>query len=200
MSGLQELYDEHGRGTDKEFAGRTINSIREHIDRLCEICRVVHSLAPESILDAPCATGLITALVTSPERRVVGLDISSVYCDMAKEMYGVQTVCVDIRDYRPEERFDLVMGMEILEHVEAPLEIFRALVRCSKRYVLVSTPEEHGAVDGTYHVRRVCSDDLSIWANMAGLTKVKQWFLPSMFCEKPKWQGWNFLLGEVRDA
>jgi len=196
---LADIYNEHGKGTAENLPAVIVNGLREHIDRVAEICKVVYSLKPKSLLDAPCATGLITTLVKwylDGPTRVLGIDISEAYCNIAKHTFGLDVVCTDMLSWNTDEQFDVVMCLEMLEHVPNPQDYVTKAASLSSKWVLLSIPLEAMPVDGVIHVDKIHPTALWDWAINAGLQVERMWVLPSAFCEKPKWLGWIFLLGE----
>lgn len=200
MSNLAEIYNEHGKGTMKTFIPSLLNALRENIDRFDEICKTVYGLKPESILDAPCNMGLISSLVShclNGPKRVVGIDISEPLVMIAKELFGIEAYQADILTFDPRCDFELVMCTEFLEHVHNPQDYLRKLKSLSRKWVFLSVPIEAMPVDGIHHVAHISPAQLYDMAVETGIKVDKLWVLPSVFCEKPKWLGWTFLLGRV---
>ena len=196
----RELYNQHASGTHAEFTKLLLNGLREHIDRLAEISKTVYALHPQSVLDVPCNMGLITSLVSmylNGPKRVVGVDVSDEYVRMAREYFNVNAIQADMLTYQPDEKFELVMCMEMLEHVPNPEDYVKKACELSSKWVLISVPIEAEPVDGEIHVRKVHPTELWDWLVGAGAHVARMWTLPSAFCEKPKWLGWMFALGEI---
>ena len=202
--GLRQLYEEHDAELYASFPA-LVNGLREHIDRIYKVCSLVQVLAPASLLDIGCNRGLFGSLVRlngGPVKRVVGVDISRLSCAYAKEQMGYdETHQLDASaPFNLSEQFDLVLCMELLEHVPQPAAVIRNVAHHLKpgALALFSCPEERGELDGQIHVRRVTASELSHWVELENLQLRQTFFLPSLFCEKPKWQGWNFVLASKR--
>src|SRR5262245_36753356 len=75
---IQELYEMHDEESIRDFP-TLVNGIREHVDRITEVCRIVQVLAPHSVLDVGCRYGLFGSMLRlghGSVKRVVGVDIS----------------------------------------------------------------------------------------------------------------------------
>lgn len=197
---IQALYEEHDGEMLPHF-GNLINGLREHIDRLNAVCSLIWDLKPETLLDIGCNKGLFGALARwnhGPVQRVVGVDISRLSRRYAKEVMGYDDAYVlnASEPFDLRERFDLVLAMEIIEHVPAPENVVQNVVRHMKDdgFAILSCPVEYGDLDGEFHVRNVNVNQLEDLARHNGLVIRDLSFLPSKFCEKPKWQGWNILV------
>lgn len=200
MVDLEKLYETHASEAAKKFVENTRTALREHFDRFYEVAKIVRRLDPASILDAPCGTGVLLDVVSHVNyrpRRVVGVDISATNCQIARTLYGHDVLELDLLHYYPADKFELVMCMELLEHLHnAPIYVKKAL-SLSSRWALFSVPVESGSIDGTYHVRKIHPTELREWVENAGGVLKEMWMLPSLFCEKPHWLGWMYVLAEV---
>lgn len=199
------LYEDAVRNMarDGQLFKALLNNLREHIDRFHEISSIVKDLGPTSVLDVGCSLGTIGSLLRwsyGPVKELVGLDWVDDCCIFCVEHMGYdRAVRGDAECYYPElhGNFDLVLCLEVLEHVVEPKAIVTNCLTWSKRWVLFSTPVEMGGIDGEFHVRKVTPEDLASWIKKTQIPikYYKQHFLPSEFCE-PHWQGWNFTLVE----
>lgn len=195
---IQQLYDnEYGPDTVSD----TINSFREHADRIAYVMALVKELEPESILELGCGKGLLGQMFRWQRgyapKVLDGVDISTVVinrCTMYDNMYQLN-LC---EPFQLAQKYDLVLLMEVLEHVPDPVAVMANALRHTKNRLIISTPEEE-SIDGVIHVRHVVPQDHYDWLIAAGLQKAKvsRQFLPSLFCEKPHWKGWNFTAVEV---
>lgn len=202
-SKLEELYEAHAIDNAKRFIENTRTALREHVDRFAEVARVVAELRPSSILDAPCGPGVLLDIVASgpyQPRRVVGIDISETNVWIVRNLYGHEALALDVIHYYPSERFELVMCMELLEHLEDSEFYVGKILTLSKKWALFTVPVEAGEVDGTYHVRKVHPTEIVKWVEKAGGTIKRIWMFPSSLCEKPHWIGWIFALAEVKSG
>ncbi len=76
----------------------------------------------KSILEIGCATGDLLALLKSQGASVKGLEISEFAADVARQR-GLDVSTGRIEEYvkSTSQRFDIVIGMEVIEHVTSPL-------------------------------------------------------------------------------
>lgn len=196
---IQQLYEEHGFGEGSFHI--FLNGMREHIDRLHHVSSLIWKIAPESILDIGCQRGHFGSLALwnhGPVKRVVGVDINRLALRDAKAAGYHDAYCRNAGEtFDLVERFDLVLCMELIEHVPDPMITIKNVQRHLKDdggLALFSCPEEHGEIDGEFHVRRVHKHELERWVTDTGMQIRDSHFFPSEFCEKPKWQGWNYVI------
>ena len=97
----------------------------------------VERIAPgERVLDVGCGKGeLARDLAERAGARVVGIDVSPRYLAFARERSvhaNVEYVQADVLTWRPEERFEVVVLSNVLEHVEDRAGLLRALVASAR--------------------------------------------------------------------
>ncbi|MCU0490239.1 MAG: class I SAM-dependent methyltransferase [Chloroflexaceae bacterium] len=103
-----------------------------------------------SILDAGCGEGIalhrVLALsgTATPMPTLVGLDNSLGALKIARTLQTRQSFTSgDLLNLPfPDKRFDLVVSMEVLEHLENPHLGLQELCRVSRRWLLLSVPNE----------------------------------------------------------
>jgi len=195
---IQKLYETEYSGFDDYLY--LLNGFREHADRLMYIMKMVHSLEAASLLDVGCNRGLFGALCNwnhRPFMRMVGVDIVPGLLQRAKETHGYDSaILLNVSDpFYLSETFDLVLCMEVLEHVPDPGTVIENCFRHATKNIIFTTPEEEGDIDGVIHVRKINLDALAEMVCRPGW-KLHQSFIPSIFCEKPHWQGWNCVRAE----
>jgi len=97
-----------------------------------------HSL---SICDAGCAEGIGTKILSEQfsSSQVLGVDFSEQAIGIAKETY---TDCnFDVRNVKTmEDKFDVVISSNVLEHFSEPQKVMNNLVRCSNAYCILLLP------------------------------------------------------------
>jgi len=100
----------------------------------------------ERALDAGCGEGFAAMNLSAkyPDARLFGVDISDQAVRMAKETFPEMPAIVGDVTMLPfnDKQFDLVTSLEVLEHLPQPelaVEMYRKL---SRRYVLLSVPNE----------------------------------------------------------
>lgn len=163
---------------------------------------IVQGLRAKRILDIGCNRGLVGYMLhgVAFETEVVeGVDFSKVALDLAQKVCMYDAVhCLDAtRPFDLGRVFDLVLCLELLEHVSDPQQVIENVAKHAAPWALFSTPIELGETDGQVHVRCVPMDQLLEW--LAPHFEIhRASAVESHFCEKPKWQGWNLVLGRKR--
>ena len=136
---------------------------RKHFHYYDEVARLARRHAPGggSVLDVGAAdTELLHRLDWF--RRRVALDRRP-----ARTHPGVERVVSDFRDYRPSEGFDLVLCLQVLEHLEQP-EVFTRKLLLTGRLVIISVPYLWPAALHPTHVQDPVDEaKLVTWAGRA---------------------------------
>ncbi|HWT25119.1 MAG TPA: class I SAM-dependent methyltransferase, partial [Solirubrobacteraceae bacterium] len=104
--------------------------------------------APESVLDVGCGEGVLTQrwALALPGRPVVGVDLDDPALRAEWARHAAPNL--DYRVMRAEAldfadgAFDLVAGLEVLEHVPDPERALAEMARVARRHLLVSVPRE----------------------------------------------------------
>jgi SAM-dependent methyltransferase len=87
-------------------------------------------LVPGTLLDMACGVGYGTALLVSAIPQIseaVGVDVSPAAVDYACRQYArgrVRFECADAMTYSPGVRFDNIVSLETVEHVDDPVKLF----------------------------------------------------------------------------
>lgn len=113
---------------------------------LQEISEMSRRVAPDSLLEVGCGEGFLARHLRTwlPNCRITGIDLTETIIDEAVRAdrslhFSAQSV------YRlafPSESFDLVVGAEVLEHLESPRDALREIFRVTRKYALLSVPRE----------------------------------------------------------
>jgi 2-polyprenyl-3-methyl-5-hydroxy-6-metoxy-1,4-benzoquinol methylase len=110
-----------------------------------ELGRIVSELRPGSVLDAGCGEGetlerlhgLLPCDVQGFDNNPACVEFAAArlpsYTFSAGDVYHITSA---------SNRFDVVLCLEVLEHLDEPALALRELVRVSSRYVVVSVPNE----------------------------------------------------------
>jgi len=120
--------------------------------RLEDVTKVVAKNAPyEQILDFGCGSGVLLPYLAEQSRNVLGLDIELSPYEMMKKyisfpaniqvMDGKQTSLQDL----PPDSFDLIIALDVLEHVPDLSATFDQLMRLLKpgKNLIISVPTEN---------------------------------------------------------
>jgi len=111
-----------------------------------QIASLLKATGAKRILDAGCGEGFVVSYLLQENDRlaITGLDCSLEALDMARQM--VSGVLFDVGDLREmpysDDDFDLVMCLEVLEHLPNPHEGLRELRRVTSAHCLLSVPHE----------------------------------------------------------
>lgn len=113
---------------------------------LKEISKEIENLSVDSLLDVGCGEGLGLEKLLRKHfpKKVYGVDINSNALKIAKNtLPNVVFEKGDIKNLRFKENiFDLVIALEVVEHVRDFNTSINELVRVSKKYILISVPWE----------------------------------------------------------
>lgn len=110
-----EIWDKEGQGTWRRYPG-------------CfgRICWAVGHF--NEVLELGCGTGILARQLLAFANTVTGLDISEVaIAQLPKEVKGVVSILPDIPF--PDSSFDVVVGTEVLEHIDDDEGCVREAVR-----------------------------------------------------------------------
>lgn len=105
----------------------------------------IRAAAPGSLLDAGCGEGLaMSRLGDAIPSDVTGFDVSEDAIARCKEAHPHGTFTVEDITSLPyaDGSFDLVMCLEVLEHLDRPADALAELARVSRGHLLVSVPHE----------------------------------------------------------
>jgi len=102
---------------------------------------------PISILDYGCGVGSLSLYFGSKGNTVVGVDISKIATALANESalnLGLSSNCkfMNMRSLKKEERFDLILCIEVIEHIQKDKELLQRLHALCKKNgkIILSTP------------------------------------------------------------
>lgn len=110
---------------------------------------------PGQMLDAGTGFGQHTYFVlkTFPEAQVLAVDVKQDYLDNARRFmdqtpYGsrVRWAWADLTQFDSAERFDFILSVDVMEHIEDDRGVFRNFARVLRPggYVLINTPSDQG--------------------------------------------------------
>lgn len=120
--------------------------VRRLIDRFhARLREIVAPLRPESVLDAGCGEGeTIARLAGLLPARVAAVDVSPEAVEFtARRFPAVEVARESVLELPFEDgAFELVLCLEVLEHLDDPRAAIAELGRVSSRDVVVSVPHE----------------------------------------------------------
>jgi 2-polyprenyl-3-methyl-5-hydroxy-6-metoxy-1,4-benzoquinol methylase len=103
-----------------------------------------------SILDIGCGTGcFITLPIAQLGYTLVGLDLDKSSIDTANELNicpNAQFLCKRVEDFPADEKFDVIICSEVLEHLQKPQELIFEMAHRLKSdgMLLVTVPNGYG--------------------------------------------------------
>jgi ubiquinone/menaquinone biosynthesis C-methylase UbiE len=118
---------------------RLVNGFMSRLDR------VLDGVAPTRILEVGIGEGEVASRVGErfPDAPLVGLDLPSDELAQDWRTRGVSACFGDVaRLPFPDATFDLVLAIEVLEHVDDPSAALREIRRVATRDVVLSVPDE----------------------------------------------------------
>lgn len=142
-----------------------------------ELLKLVKKLDVSTVLDLGCGSGdNLAALASSfPQLQLSGADVSPEALAMtAKRIPGVRLHQFDVQQTFLEQSFDLVMSIQVIEHLADDVTALGNMGKMAKRWVVATSmrgrmrPSEHAIG----HFRNYSDDDLRTKAAAAGLEVV----------------------------
>jgi 2-polyprenyl-3-methyl-5-hydroxy-6-metoxy-1,4-benzoquinol methylase len=131
-------YDKYG--STNPVVRRLMRGFTSELDDLLALA------APRSVLDVGCGEGVLTEQWAERFERVVGVDLD--HPTLRREWEARSRPNLEFRAADAtslpfaEGAFDLVCGVEVLEHLDDPAAALAEMARVTRRWVLVSTPQE----------------------------------------------------------
>lgn len=146
---------------------------------------LIRPLKFKSVLDVGCGQGSFLQELQSefPHIEPYGIDISSSAVELARKRVASGRFSVlDITDKYLDEKFDLVVCSEVLEHIPNDVLALENLRKITGHYLLVSTPQGRmrDFERQVGHVRNYAPGELvnKITANGFTVRSVVQWGFP----------------------
>lgn len=97
-----------------------------------------------SVLDVGCGIGWSSAELAREGKLVLGLDISPILIETAREMFGESSrfEVADFAEYESEERFDAVLMVDVYEHFPLDVRpcIYERLIQTRAQKIVLTVP------------------------------------------------------------
>jgi len=107
---------------------------------------LVKPLRIESILDAGCGEGFTMDKLSRQKlvKKIEGIEYSKEVVSLGKDMFpDLNIKQADIYDLPYKNgSFDLIICTEVLEHLDNPQKALEEMLRATKRYLILSVPNE----------------------------------------------------------
>ena len=111
-----------------------------------QVYRLLKPLKLDSILDVGCGEGITLSKFEKEGigKKLFGIDYSDDALKIGKKIYPhLNLKKGNIYDIKEKDNsFDLVMATEVLEHLDDPEKALKELIRVSRKYVMLSVPNE----------------------------------------------------------
>lgn len=151
---------------------------KDILPRVNAVLGALKGIGPENLLDVGSGRGvfLFPFLKAFPCVPVTALDVPSHRAEMLQSIHagGVDRLNVMQQDIctwdMPENSFDVVTMLEVLEHIEDVQTAVNAAVRLAKRYVILSVPSKPD--DNPEHIHLLTKDVLTELFHKAGCSKL----------------------------
>jgi len=106
------------------------------------LLKILGQLQFETLLEVGCGNGmnLVTVRQSFPSVRLTGTDISETALDQAGRLLpDVPLHRLDATQDMVAGQYDVVLSLDVVEHIEDDVALMRNLYRASKKYVVIST-------------------------------------------------------------
>src|SRR3989475_6702616 len=152
-----------------------LGPVHRHIRE--DIVRRVGALDVKSVLDVGCGSGEnLAALATLGRYDLSGVDISPEGIELARERVPSARMLsvLNVQEQALPERFDLVMSIQVVEHIVDDMAALRNMAAMAKKYVFISTLAGRMRASEllTGHVRNYSAVELTRKLEVAGLRVV----------------------------
>src|SRR5258705_2945833 len=137
MNIASEQYDELWSGAWGDM--QAFGPVHRHA--LERLVRTVAELPVRSVLDVGCGSGQnLRALAAQSRYHLTGIDVSHKALEKARAAVpGAELHCMDVQVRKIDAQFDLVMSLQVVEHVPDDLALIHNMRLMSNRYVLIAT-------------------------------------------------------------
>lgn len=91
------------------------------------------------VLDVGCGNGALSYDVAKKAKKVVGIDLNEKNISFAKERYSkenIQYICGDVLKDLPNEKFDVIIMSNVLEHIENRVEFLGRMREKAAKFLI----------------------------------------------------------------
>jgi len=116
-----------------------------------EIIKMIKGKNIKSILDVACGAGVITNIIKKHTKAsiVVGIDISNVAISKAIEYSNganINWIVKDIFNYKCDKKYDLIICMDVVEHIDNDIGFLRKLSELGTN-IVIKVPIEKNTIN-----------------------------------------------------
>ena len=156
---------------------QTVGPVHRHIRE--DLLGVVAGLDVASVLDVGCGGGdTLAALAATGRYTLAGCDVSDAALELARRRVpGARLLALDVQRAALDERFDLVLSVQVVEHLPDDEAALAHMARMARRWVLVSTMQGRmrASERAIGHVRNYAAGELPAKMERAGLHTERVW-------------------------
>ena len=157
---LHEYWKQRGKKFDVELEKQSsyVKSIMRNQEK--NVLKILRKNRWKKILEIGCGSGRLTKLIAElPDiEKFVAMDISPDLIESAKKNTRGQNIdyhCIDLQNYNPKEKFDLVFSCEVMMHIphQEIKNIISNIISFSKQKIILAEffdPEKIGSSLGGY--------------------------------------------------
>lgn len=91
------------------------------------------------VLDIGCGNGALTYDVAKKAKRVMGIDINERNVSIANSKYlrnNLSYICSDALKELPDEKYDVIILSNVLEHIEKRVEYLKSLKKIAPKFLI----------------------------------------------------------------
>jgi SAM-dependent methyltransferase len=118
--------------------------LTSHVDAAWGVHRALRTYGAKTVLEAGCGLGYFTYALKRGGYDVLGIDISREAVEQARRAYGDFYTPESLESYaaREKQKFDAVVMIEVIEHLEDPISAIEGAVRLLSPYgsIVLTTP------------------------------------------------------------
>ena len=94
-------------------------------------------------LEVGCGYGYLTMALNGLGHKFMGIEVSDYVVNKCNELYGGGFYKADIRKLKIDKLLDLIIGLEVIEHLSEPLDFMKAAKNLLKNdgSILITTPD-----------------------------------------------------------
>lgn len=99
----------------------------------------------DTVLDIGCGNGALTYDVAKKAGQVVGIDLNEKSISLARQRYSrenIEYICGNVLNDLPDERFDVVILSNVLEHIDERVKFLKRLREMAPKF-LIRVPMIH---------------------------------------------------------
>ncbi|OGX06211.1 MAG: hypothetical protein A2Z88_06285 [Omnitrophica WOR_2 bacterium GWA2_47_8] len=124
---IESYYNEEYELTNSLKLGEKLSPKGHFEARMRSIAPFVELVNPYlkkdmSVLEVGCGAGELLCSIKPFVKKVTGLELNKGYVNFINKDLGVEAHALDINDYHPKEKFDLIVSVNTIDHMPNPLQ------------------------------------------------------------------------------